>query len=138
MYPAPKALLHSMLDDLKKTDSLPPVSSGAGQIDTPDSLPTTHKDSDIMADQTEKGTTELKEAISGAAEGVAAARRAGSDGWQVTDGSLVITDEDLRDAITEAIEGAQKIPGEVADLSFGESLDVGQHAVGAFRDAFGA
>jgi hypothetical protein len=122
------------MSDPPDIDPAHTVDPGAADISTPDTLSTHQKDPNPMADQTEKGTTELKEAITGAVEVVEAAIRAGADGWQVTDAQVVIIDHDMRQAARKALEGASEIPSEVADLSFAEGADVAAHAVSEVRD----
>jgi hypothetical protein len=108
------------------------VDPGAADISTPDTLSTHQNHATPMTD--EQGITQTKEAITGAVEVVEAAIRAGADGFQVTDAQVVITDHEMRKAAQKALEGAQKIPGELADLSFAEGADVAAHAVNEVRD----
>lgn len=70
------------------------------------------------------GITETKQALTAVIELLVAARRAGADGWQLSDVSLIINDEELRTAIVAALEGALLIPGELSDLSFTETLEL--------------
>ena len=85
-----------------------------------------------MAD--ERGITETKQAVTGAIEVVKAGIRAGSDGFEVSDAGILITDHDMRQAVQKAVEGASEIPNELADLSFGEAAEVVEHAVSEVRD----
>jgi hypothetical protein len=121
------------MEDPPDLDQISAADPGAAHLDTSDTLSTHHEDPNPMADQ-QQGTQQTKEAITGAIEVIEAAIRAGSDGFQITDAQVVITDHDMREAVQKAVENASEIPGEVADLTFGEGADVAAHAVSEVRD----
>jgi hypothetical protein len=77
------------------------------------------------------GIVETKQALIALIDILIAVRRAGADGWQLSDISLIIHDDELRNAIVAALEGAQLIPGELGNLSFAEMLEL----IAAISDA---
>jgi hypothetical protein len=77
------------------------------------------------------GIVETKQALIALIDILTAVRRAGADGWQLSDISLIIRDDELRNAIVAALEGAQLIPGELGSLSFAEMLEL----IAAISDA---
>ena len=84
----------------------------------------------------EKGTQELKQAITGAIEIIEAAIRIGSDGFQISDTRIIITDPELKTVVEKALRGSSEIPAEIQDLGFMEGADVVAHAGKEVRDIF--
>jgi hypothetical protein len=78
-------------------------------------------------------TTEIQEVLDAAFEALAVARRVGSDGWQFSDVGLVITDKKLMDAVKRALSGAGKIPTELSNLSFSETLGFVMSSVNSLK-----
>lgn len=80
-----------------------------------------------------RGIEETKDALVAAVRVIQVVREVGSDGFQIQDVGVLITDESLRDAILEAFNGATKIPSELGDLSMIEGFSLAQELIGALR-----
>lgn len=80
------------------------------------------------------GIVQLKETITAAIDIVNAATTVGRDGWQLTDGGLLIENAALRAAIVRALEGAEQIPKEVGNLDFAEIMDLAQTSLSAVKN----
>lgn len=81
-------------------------------------------------------TQNLSEVIRAAFEVISVAKEVGSDGLSFEDVGTVVTDPELRDALTKAVEGAPEIATELADLDMSEVLDVVNLVVTEFKRVF--
>lgn len=80
------------------------------------------------------GLTETTEAIDAVFELLHAARDAAADGVSVADLTDGMAEGPVKAAVVKAAEGADKIPGEVDDLSWTEGVELGQHVLGKVRE----
>jgi len=55
------------------------------------------------------------------------------DGFQITDIPAFLASEELRAAVAPAVEGITEIPGEIADISLVEGMELGIFAVNEVR-----
>jgi hypothetical protein len=67
---------------------------------------------------------ETKDVIAFAVGALGAAKRAGADGWQITDAGLLIKDQQLMNLLVDALEGAPNIPKELTTIRIGEALEL--------------
>lgn len=79
------------------------------------------------------GISEIEDTVKAAMDIVKAATTVGKDGWQITDAGLLINNDQLRAAITRALEGADRIPGELRDLDFMETMQLAQTSLNAIK-----
>lgn len=80
------------------------------------------------------GTQQTQEAIDGAFALIHAVLAAGRDGYSFDDLFGHMADGPTKDALQRAWEGSQKIPAELADLSYMEIVGLGIHTLGKVRE----
>lgn len=78
--------------------------------------------------------TETTEAIDAVFELLRAARDAAADGVSVDDLTAGMPEGPVKAAVVRAAAGADKIPGEIADLSWTEGLELGEHVLARVRE----
>jgi hypothetical protein len=85
----------------------------------------------------EKATVGIKETMDAVAlvsvVAVFVAKELRADGLQLTDAVVLLTKPDFQSRLIEAVSGISQVPGEVADLSAYEVLDLSEYVLKTVR-----
>jgi hypothetical protein len=91
--------------------------------DTQKRLQAHHKEESPMT-QPADGLAEIEDALNAVIDIIVAARKVGSDGWQLHDAGVLLTDANLITAVRRAMEGSSQIPSELSHLNFSEVISL--------------